>query len=99
MKTLASVLLLLPLSAFCCSSDADCQAGAQCVKPYGQAQGMCKGGANPGLRSDPNPGYPQPNANAGSENACAADSDCGAAARCAKRRGQSTGVCVSRPSR
>jgi hypothetical protein len=90
MKTLALLLLLIAMPALGCNVDADCPAGAQCVKPGGQPPGICKGAA----QGEKNRLAQPPNDASGA--ACTLDADCGESARCSKRRGQEQGVCVNR---
>ena len=98
MRILALLLLLSPQLAIGCSVDADCAAGSQCVKPYGQPDGICKGGPSHGNQGYGNPANPA-QAKSAADDRCSSDSECGPDSRCAKGRGQSTGVCVNRRDR
>jgi hypothetical protein len=78
-----------------CQSDADCADGAQCMKPYGVEQGVCKGGAR-----GPQGGYGAPSGGQrsgpqGGATTCSSDDDCPSDRECLIR-GDGDGVCVPR---
>lgn len=85
---------LIPLSAFACSFDTDCEPGSKCSKAPGQIYGICAGGLFPGNQNDQQPVSSPLDPNQTVGNTCSFDVDCGPGSKCLKSRGSIYGVCI-----
>jgi hypothetical protein len=89
-RLIAMVALALAAGpAWACSGDADCTAGARCMKPHGMQQGVCKGGGRQPVYGQ----QPQPQQQA--VPTCASDDDCESNQQCVQRV-DGTAVCMPR---
>lgn len=93
LKILLAISFVLPISAFACSFDTDCNPGSTCAKASASIYGVCLGGISPGNSNDRQPVTSPLDVNGTYGNTCSFNTDCGPGSVCVKRGGIE-GVCM-----